>query len=130
MSDRLEQALSYHLARKLGGEDLSPLAIREMFDDVDAADLSGQTTEYPGRIVHTNVEGDRKGGSWNSHVPDGSPFAGGGRICARRSNGGSRRPPDYVSATTPVPGTTVADFRESSLKEMLKNLEAGRRPRC
>jgi serine O-acetyltransferase len=30
--DRLEQALSYHLARKLGGEDLSPLAIREMFD--------------------------------------------------------------------------------------------------
>ena len=31
--DRLEQALSYHLARKLGGEDLGPLAIREMFDD-------------------------------------------------------------------------------------------------
>ncbi|HEY0265920.1 MAG TPA: serine O-acetyltransferase [Rhizomicrobium sp.] len=31
--ERLEQALSYHLARKLGGEDLSPLAIREMFDD-------------------------------------------------------------------------------------------------
>ena len=30
--DRLEQALSYHLARKLGGEDLDPLAIREMFD--------------------------------------------------------------------------------------------------
>lgn len=36
--DRLEQALSYHLARKLGGEDLSPLAIREMFDDALAAD--------------------------------------------------------------------------------------------
>src|SRR5215470_4854212 len=36
--DRLEQALSYHLARKLGGEDLSPLAIREMFDDAVAAD--------------------------------------------------------------------------------------------
>ena len=36
--DRLEQALSYHLARKLGGEDLSPLAIREMFDEVIAAD--------------------------------------------------------------------------------------------
>jgi serine O-acetyltransferase len=35
--DRLEQALSYHLARKLGSEDLSPLAIREMFDHaVDA----------------------------------------------------------------------------------------------
>jgi serine O-acetyltransferase len=38
--DRLEQALSYHLARKLGGEDLSPLAIREMFDDAIAADDS------------------------------------------------------------------------------------------
>src|SRR5947199_1097858 len=36
--DRMEQALSYHLARKLGGEDLSPLAIREMFDDAEAAD--------------------------------------------------------------------------------------------
>ena len=36
--DRLEQALSYHLARKLGGEDLSPLAIREMFDDAVAAE--------------------------------------------------------------------------------------------
>jgi serine O-acetyltransferase len=31
--ERLEQALSYHLARKLGGEDMGPLAIREMFDD-------------------------------------------------------------------------------------------------
>jgi serine O-acetyltransferase len=36
--DRLEQALSYHLARKLGGEDLSPLAVREMFDDAVADD--------------------------------------------------------------------------------------------
>jgi serine O-acetyltransferase len=36
--DRLEQALSYHLARKLGGEDLSPLAIREIFDHALAAD--------------------------------------------------------------------------------------------
>jgi serine O-acetyltransferase len=36
--DRLEQALSYHLARKLGGEDLSPLAIREMFDDAMGVD--------------------------------------------------------------------------------------------
>src|SRR5580700_4594826 len=36
--DRLEQALSYHLARKLGGEDLSPLAIREMFDQAVMAD--------------------------------------------------------------------------------------------
>ena len=38
--DRLEQALSYHLAHKLGGDDLSPLAIREMFDDLDAAEDS------------------------------------------------------------------------------------------
>lgn len=38
--ERLEQALSYHLARKLGGEDLSPLAIREMFDDAMAAEPS------------------------------------------------------------------------------------------
>ena len=36
--DRLEQALSYHLARRLGGDDLSPLAVREMFDDAAAAD--------------------------------------------------------------------------------------------
>src|SRR5205814_9055160 len=36
--DELEQALSYHLARKLGNEDLSPLAIREMFDDALAGD--------------------------------------------------------------------------------------------
>src|SRR5690242_990818 len=36
--DQLEQALSYHLARKLGSEDLSPLAIREMFEDAEAAD--------------------------------------------------------------------------------------------
>src|ERR1700744_3845967 len=40
--DRLEQALSYHLARKLGGEDLSPLAIREMFDQVAQEDGFGQ----------------------------------------------------------------------------------------
>jgi serine O-acetyltransferase len=36
--ERLEQALSYHLARKLGGEDLSPLAIREMIDELVQAD--------------------------------------------------------------------------------------------
>lgn len=36
--ERLEQALSYHLARKLGGEDLSPLAIREMIDELMQAD--------------------------------------------------------------------------------------------
>jgi len=38
--DRLEQALSYHLARKLGSDDLSPLAIREIFDAAIAADAS------------------------------------------------------------------------------------------
>ena len=38
--DRLEQALSYHLARKLGSDDLSPLAIREIFDDAIAAGAS------------------------------------------------------------------------------------------
>ncbi len=37
--ERLEQALSYHLARKLGGEDLSPLAIREMFADAMGDDF-------------------------------------------------------------------------------------------
>jgi serine O-acetyltransferase len=36
--DRLEHALSYHLARKLGGEDLSPLAVRETFELAIAAD--------------------------------------------------------------------------------------------
>ena len=36
--DRLEHALSYHLARKLGGEDLSPLAVRETFEQAIAAD--------------------------------------------------------------------------------------------
>ena len=40
--DRLEQALSYHLARKLGGEDLSPLAIREIFDHVASEEGFGQ----------------------------------------------------------------------------------------
>lgn len=38
--ERLEQALSYHLARKLGGEDIGPLAIREMFDDAMTAEPS------------------------------------------------------------------------------------------
>jgi serine O-acetyltransferase len=35
--DRLEEALSHHLARKIGGEDVSPLQIREIFSDVFAA---------------------------------------------------------------------------------------------
>jgi serine O-acetyltransferase len=36
--DRLENALSYHMARKLGGDDLSPLAVREAFEEAIAAD--------------------------------------------------------------------------------------------
>jgi serine O-acetyltransferase len=36
--DKLEHALSYHMARKLGGEDLSPLAVRETFEEAIAAD--------------------------------------------------------------------------------------------
>ena len=36
--DTLEHALSYHMARKLGGEDLSPLVVRETFEEVIAAD--------------------------------------------------------------------------------------------
>ncbi len=35
--DRLEEALSHHLARKIGGEDVSPLQIREIFSDAFAA---------------------------------------------------------------------------------------------
>ncbi len=36
--ERLEHALSYHMARKLGGEDLGPLAVRETFEEAIAAD--------------------------------------------------------------------------------------------
>ena len=36
--DRLEQALSYHLAKKIGGGDLSPLQVREIFEEAFAAD--------------------------------------------------------------------------------------------
>jgi len=36
--ERLEEALSYHLARKIGGEDLSSLQLREIFADAFAAD--------------------------------------------------------------------------------------------
>ncbi|HEX3754308.1 MAG TPA: serine O-acetyltransferase [Rhizomicrobium sp.] len=36
--ERLEQALSYHMANKLGGEGLSPLATREIFDEAIVAD--------------------------------------------------------------------------------------------
>ncbi len=31
--EQLEDALSYHLAKKIGGEDLSPMLAREMFDE-------------------------------------------------------------------------------------------------
>src|SRR5271169_2428646 len=36
--DRLEDALSYHMAKKLGGEDLSPLMTRETFGEAIAGD--------------------------------------------------------------------------------------------
>src|ERR1043166_3591149 len=36
--DRLEHALSYHMARKLGGDDLSPLLERETFEEALAAE--------------------------------------------------------------------------------------------
>jgi len=36
--DRLENALSYHMAKKLGGEDLSPLMTRQTFEEAMAAD--------------------------------------------------------------------------------------------
>jgi serine O-acetyltransferase len=36
--DRLEHAISYHMAKKLGGEDLSPLAIRETFEEAISAE--------------------------------------------------------------------------------------------
>jgi serine O-acetyltransferase len=36
--ERLEQALSYHLAKKIGGEDLSPMQAREIFEEAFAAD--------------------------------------------------------------------------------------------
>jgi serine O-acetyltransferase len=35
---RLEEALSYHLAKKIGGEDLSPMQAREIFEEAFAAD--------------------------------------------------------------------------------------------
>ena len=38
--ERLEQALSYHLAKKVGSEDLSPMQVREIFEDAFAADSS------------------------------------------------------------------------------------------
>src|ERR1700689_2496766 len=36
--DRLEDALSYHLARKIGGDDVSPMLAREIFEEAMAAD--------------------------------------------------------------------------------------------
>jgi len=35
---RFEDALSYHLAKKIGGEDLSPMQTREIFDEALGAD--------------------------------------------------------------------------------------------
>src|SRR5207302_7233179 len=36
--ERLEQALSYHLAKKVGNEDLSPMQIREIFEEAFDSD--------------------------------------------------------------------------------------------
>src|ERR1700752_2832295 len=36
--ERLEQALSYHLAKRIGGEDLSPMQVREIFEEALTAD--------------------------------------------------------------------------------------------
>src|SRR5215471_170269 len=36
--ERLEQALSYHLAKKIGNEDLSSLQVREIFEEAFTAD--------------------------------------------------------------------------------------------
>ncbi len=36
--ERLEEALSFHLARKIGNEDLSPMLVRETFEEAFAAD--------------------------------------------------------------------------------------------
>ena len=38
--ERLEQALSYHLAKKIGGEDLSPMQVREIFEEALTTDPS------------------------------------------------------------------------------------------
>jgi serine O-acetyltransferase len=36
--DRFEDALSYHLAKKVGGDDVSPMLTREIFDEAMSAD--------------------------------------------------------------------------------------------
>jgi serine O-acetyltransferase len=36
--ERLEEALCHHLAKKIGGEDLSPLQVKEIFEEAFAAD--------------------------------------------------------------------------------------------
>src|SRR4030095_16445199 len=36
--ERLEQALSYHLAKKIGSEDLSSMQVREIFEEALSAD--------------------------------------------------------------------------------------------
>ncbi len=38
--EKLESALSYHLAKKIGGEDLSPMLVREIFEEALRADPS------------------------------------------------------------------------------------------
>ncbi len=38
--DRLEEALAYHLAKKVGGDDVSPMMAREIFEDAMGADAA------------------------------------------------------------------------------------------
>ena len=63
--DRLENALSYHLAKKVGGEDLSPMMTREIFQEaMDAnpqigeavrADLSAVFERDPACHAHVDA---------------------------------------------------------------------------
>jgi len=63
--DRLEDALSYHLARKIGTEDLSPMMTREIFDeamraepgigDAVRADLSAVFDRDPACHAHVDA---------------------------------------------------------------------------
>src|SRR5262245_60323133 len=50
MHERLEQALSYHLAKKIGNEDLSPLQVREIFVEAFISDpATGESIREIGR---------------------------------------------------------------------------------
>src|SRR5690349_25143609 len=61
--DRLENALSYHLAKKIGSEDLSPMMTREIFEEALAAD--GSIAEAVRADLSATFERDP---ACNSHV--------------------------------------------------------------